>query len=69
MGERKEQLTKAMHKDEFRKLLSRIWFGGWQKQPIDHIISVGRYELGTSLIQSFLTTWTELRGKKNGGVL
>ena len=58
-----------MHKGEFYELLNRIWFGGWQKQLIDRIISAGRYELGTSLIQSLLTSWMGWRGKKNAGIL
>ena len=58
-----------MHKGEFYELLSRIWFGGWKKQSIDRIMSIGRYELQTSLIQSLLTGWAGWRGKTNAGIL
>ena len=53
-----QQLTKAMNKEEFRQLLSRIWYWGKQKQPIGFIMGVGGYKLGTSLIESILTGWT-----------
>ena len=57
-----------MDKEKFCQLLSRIWYRGKQKQSIDRIMSVGGYELGTSLIESILTGWTGRRGIKNGGI-
>ena len=58
-----------MRKDKFCKLLSRIWLRGKQKQPIDRIMSVRRYELRASLIESLLTSGTGWRGKKDGSIL
>ena len=57
-----------MFKEKFRQLLSRIWYGGKQKQPIDRIMSVGGYELGASPIESLLTGWTGWRDIKNSGI-
>ena len=57
-----------MFKEEFCQLLSRIWYGGKQKQPIGRIMSVGGYELGTSPIESLLTGWTGWRDIKNSGI-
>jgi hypothetical protein len=58
-----------MYKEEFYKLWSRIWFGGQQKQPIDVVMGVGIYELGTSLVESLLTRRRRWGGKKDGGIL
>jgi hypothetical protein len=58
-----------MCKEEFCQLLGRIWYWGKQKQPIGFIMGVGRYELGTSHIESILTGWTGGRGIKNGSIL
>ena len=60
---------KTMCKNQFCKLLGRIWLGGYEKQLIDYIMNVGRYELGASLIDRLLTGWTGWRGIKNCGIL
>lgn len=58
-----------MYEDEFYKLLSRTWFGEWQTQLIDCVMKAGRQELGTSLVESLITSWTIWRGKKNASTL
>jgi hypothetical protein len=36
---------------------------------MDHIVSVGRFKSGTSLVQNLVKSWTGWGGIKDGGIL